>query len=388
MIVDLIIILLFLTALIRGREIGLIRQLFSTLGFFVGLFIGAAVEPHLIAHATSALSRAILALGVTLGFAMLLLSLGEYVGILLKTKLIQLKVNNVDVVLGSIASGLTMLLTIWLVAPVLVSLPFPTLQQAVRSSWIVSKIDRSLPSAPNVFADLGHIIYPNGFPQVFTGLEPALPTNTPLPNLGELNAAVHKDEASVVKIEGRGCGGIVEGSGFVAGSGYVVTNAHVVAGVTDPVVLDKNGEHSTTAVWFDPNLDLAVLRVQDLAGSPLSINTSHAPNGTASAVLGYPGGGGFTADPASILSEFTAVGRNIYGEGQTSRDVYGVKANIIPGNSGGPLVNRNGDVIGIVFAESTTYNQVGYALTTPQVVTELHQAEARNTVVSTGQCAE
>ena len=388
MIVDLIIILLFLTALIRGREIGLIRQLFSTLGFLVGLFIGAAIEPHIISHATSALSRAVLALGVTLGFAMLFLSLGEYVGILLKTKLIQLKVNNVDVVLGSIASGLTMLLTVWLVAPVLVNLPFPGLQQAVRSSWIVSKIDRTLPPAPNVFADLGHIIYPNGFPQVFTGLEPSLPTNTPLPNLGELNAAVQKDEASVVKIEGRGCGGIVEGSGFVAGSDYVVTNAHVVAGVTDPVVLDSNGEHSTTAIWFDPNLDLAVLRVHGLAGSPLTINTNRAPNGTASAVLGYPGGGGFTADPASILSEFTAVGRNIYGQGQTSRDVYGVKANIIPGNSGGPLVNRNGDVIGIVFAESTTYNQVGYALTMPQVATELHQAETRNTTVSTGQCAE
>lgn len=388
MFVDLIIILLFLTALIRGREIGFIRQLFSTIGFFVGLFIGAALEPHLIGHASSALSRAILALGVTLGCAMLFLSIGEYIGILLKTKLIPLKANTVDVFLGSIGSGLTMLLTIWLVAPVLVTLPFPGLQQAVRSSWIITRIDRSLPSAPNVFADLGHIIYPNGFPQVFMGLEPSLPTNTPLPNLGSLNAAVQKDEASVVKIEGRGCGGIVEGSGFVAGTDFVVTNAHVVAGVTNPVVLDTNGEHSTTTVWFDPNLDLAVLRVHNLAGSPLTISTNHAPNGTASAVLGYPGGGSFTADPASTLSEFTAVGRNIYGQGQTSRDVYGVKANIIPGNSGGPLVTRDGAVIGVVFAESTTYNQVGYALTTPQVVNELHQAEARNTAVSTGPCAE
>lgn len=388
MLVDLIIILLFLTALIRGREIGLTRQLFSTLGFFVGLFIGAALEPHLIGHASSALSRAVLTLGVTLGCAMLFLSIGEYIGILLKTKLMPLKVNSVDVILGSIASGLTLLLSIWLIAPILVTLPFPGLQQAVRSSWIVSRIDRSLPAAPNVFADLGHIIYPNGFPQVFTGLEPSLPTNTPLPDLGTLNAAVQKDQASVVKVEGRGCGGIVEGSGFVAGTDFVVTNAHVIAGVTNPEVLDTNGEHSTTTVWFDPNLDLAVLRVQGLAGNPLAINTSHMPNGTASAVLGYPGGGGFTADPATTLSEFTAVGRNIYGQGQTSRDVYGVKANIIPGNSGGPLVTRDGSVIGVVFAESTTYNQVGYALTTPQVVSELHQAEARNTAVSTGPCAE
>ena len=232
------------------------------------------------------------------------------------------------------------------------------------------------------------MIDPNGFPQVFTGLEPSLPTNTPLPNLGSLTAAVQKDRASVVKIEGRGCGGIVEGSGFVASSGFVVTNAHVVAGVANPVVLDANGEHATEVVWFDPNFDLAVLRVSGLAGKPLDIDTAHAPNGTASVVLGYPGGGPFSAAPATVLSDFTAVGRNIYGQGATSRDVYGIKATVIPGNSGGPLVNRSGAVIGVVFAESTTYNQVGYALATPQVVTELHQAEARNTPVGTGQCAE
>jgi S1-C subfamily serine protease len=388
MVVDIVIIILFLSALVRGRELGLLRQIFSTLGFFGGLFLGAAVEPHIIGFASSALSRAVLALGVTFGCALLLLSLGEYVGILLKTKLIQLKLNYADVVLGSIAGGLTMFLTVWLVAPVLVTLPFQGLQQAVRGSWIVSHIDRSLPAAPNVFGDLGHIIYPNGFPQVFTGLEPSLPTNTPLPNLGSLNAAVQADEASVVKIEGRGCGGIVEGSGFVAGTNFVITNAHVVAGVSNPVVLDKNGEHTTTVVWFDPNFDLAVLRVHGLAGSPLTISTSRMPGGTPGAVLGYPGGGPFTADPATILSEFTAVGRNIYGQGETSRDVYGVKANIIPGNSGGPLVAKNGSVMGIVFAESTTYNQVGYALATSKVVSELHQAETQNTAVSTGQCAE
>jgi S1-C subfamily serine protease len=388
MLVDIIITILFLSALVRGRELGLVRQLFSTLGFFGGLFLGAAVEPHLVRFAGSAVSRAVLALVVTLGFAMLLLSIGEYVGVVLKSKLLRLKLNRADVALGAVAGGLTMLLTVWLVAPVLVTLPFPGLQQAVRGSWIVSRINRTFPSAPNVFADLGHIIYPNGFPQVFTGLEPSLPLNTPLPNLGSLNFAVQKDETSVVKIEGRGCGGIVEGSGFVADNNFVVTNAHVIAGVSAPVVLDKNGEHATKIVWFDPNLDMAVLRVHGLAGAPLSINTNRKSNGTPGAVLGYPGGGPFTADPASILSEFTAIGRNIYGQGATSRDVYGVKANIIPGNSGGPLVAQDGSVMGVVFAESTTYNQVGYALTTPQVATELHQAVTQNRIVSTGQCAE
>ena len=104
--------------------------------------------------------------------------------------------------------------------------------------------------------------------------------------------------------------------------------------------------------------------------------------------MGYPGGGPFLADPASIIDEFTAVGRNIYNQGNTQRDVYEIKANVIPGNSGGPLINTNGSVIGIVFAQSTVYNQVGYALTTKMPLQELQRAEVNQQVTSTGPCAE
>jgi S1-C subfamily serine protease len=140
-------------------------------------------------------------------------------------------------------------------------------------------------------------------------------------------------------------------------------------------------------IWFDPNLDFAVLRVPHLAGSSLDISSAHVASGTPAAVLGYPGGGPFSAGTAAVLDEFTASGRNIYGTGNTNRDVFEVQATIIPGNSGGPLVAKNGSVIGIVFAESTEYQHVGYALTTPQVITELKQATLNNQTVSTGRCA-
>jgi S1-C subfamily serine protease len=68
--------------------------------------------------------------------------------------------------------------------------------------------------------------------------------------------------------------------------------------------------------------------------------------------------------------------------------VYELSAHIIPGNSGGPLITADGRVIGVVFAESTSYNDVGYALTMPQIVTEINQALAQNRNVSTGKCAE
>ena len=388
MLIDLAIIVFAISALFRGREIGFVRQLCSTAGFLGGLFLGAALEPRTIRLVHTQNSRVIVTLVTTLGCALVLLSVGEYMGMRLKHKVLLKRINTIDNGLGSLLSIMSLLFSAWLVAAIIGALPFPGLQSALHNSRIISALDKALPEAPTVIADLGHLIDPNGFPKVFIGSEPNPRAGVNLPSLGIMQAAANSDRPSVVKVEGQGCGGIVDGSGFVAGSGMVATNAHVVAGILHPYVEDSNGTHSATVVWFDPNFDFAVLRVNNLAGKSLPISTSHVDSGTAAAVLGYPGGGPFTANPAAVLDEFTATGRNIYGSGNTNRDVYEIQANVIPGNSGGPLVDKNGTVIGVVFAESTTYQHVGYALATGQVNTEIKQAIARNQPVSTGRCAE
>jgi S1-C subfamily serine protease len=168
----------------------------------------------------------------------------------------------------------------------------------------------------------------------------------------------------------------------------VVTNAHVIAGVASPKVLADGTVHNTHVIWFDPDVDLAILQVNGLTGKALQIDATDAPSNTPGVVLGYPGGGDFNAQPAAIIDRFTALGRNIYGQGATSRDVYSLKAHIIPGNSGGPLIGTDGNALGIVFATSTTYNDVGYALTGHQVASELSTAEKSNTIYSTGACSE
>lgn len=388
MLVDFIIIILAIASIFRGREIGFVRQLFSASGFFIGLFIGALLEPHTISLAQTATARSVIALATTMGCALILLTIGEYVGVALKHKVLLKPINSYDNGLGAALSVVTLLVSIWLSAAILSSIPLTGLQTAVKDSRVIGYLNRELPSAPSLVEDFGHLIDPNGFPDVFIGGEPAPGQNLPLPNLGDLQTAVANDKNSVVKVEGRGCGGIVEGSGFVVGAGLVATNAHVVAGIAKPYVQDSTGTHSAEAIWFDPNLDFAVLRVPNLAGHSLVLSTRHNSPGTPAAVLGYPGGGPFTAGAAVIQDEFTATGRNIYGKSSTSRDIYEVQANIIPGNSGGPLVAKDGAVIGIVFAESTTYNHIGYALTTAQVSAELAQAEANNDTVNTGKCAQ
>lgn len=386
--INIIIILLIVVSIGRGWQIGWVRQFFSTVGFFGGLFLGAAIQPSIVNLAHTTLSRTILTLTITLGMAFLFLSIGEVVGYKLKAKIHLKQLHIIDNFLGSILSLATILFSVWLCAAILGSLAIPNLQADIENSSIIRFLNSHLPSSPSVISDIGSLIDPNGFPEVFIGGEPAPNSNYSLPTPAAMQAAVKQDAPSVVKIEGTGCGGIVEGSGFVVRPGLVATNAHVVAGIAHPYIYDANGTHSAKVIWFDPNLDFAVLKTTNLAGSPLTIDPNIVNNGTGGAVLGYPGGGQFTASTAAILNEFQATGRNIYGTGTTSRSVYELKANVIPGNSGGPLIMSNGQVDGVVFAESTTYYHVGYALTSNQIISAINQAQSQNRPRSTGSCAQ
>ncbi|HEY4160790.1 MAG TPA: MarP family serine protease [Candidatus Saccharimonadales bacterium] len=389
-VIDVLIVLFVISSLVRGYSLGLLRQAGSTFGFIIGLVLGSWIGSVIMNHEQSLLDKALTGLIAALAGGIICMTLGEVVGREAKRKLIHVRaLNNFDGALGSVMAAATTLFGAWLIASILVLGPAGGFQQALKNSRILGALDAQLPPATSVLGSLNKLIDPNGFPQVFSGLEPSPNTQVTLPDLGSFNPVVKTAEASVVKVEGTGCGGIVEGSGFIVAPGEIATNAHVVAGVASPKVIDENGAlHNTRVVWFDPNVDLAVLKVSSLKGTPLKINNTEEPTGTTSVVLGFPGGGGFSAQPAAVIEHFTALGRNIYGQGNTARDVYSLKARVIPGNSGGPLVGADGSVLGIVFATSTSYNDVGYALTGHQVAGELATAEQSNTTYSTGACSD
>ncbi len=386
--IDFIIVLFLIVSVFRGINIGFVRQIFSAIGFFGGLFLGAFFEPDVIKLVHTPASRSILALVCTLGLAFIFLVIGEYLGIYLKKHIYFKKLNIIDSILGLIISLLTTVFSIWLAAAILSSTSIPGIALFINSSSIIRYLNRTFPSAPVVISDLGSIIDPNGFPRVFVGNEPIPVTTSKTPSLASLQTAINADVNSVVKIEGLGCGGLVEGSGFIVGPGLVATNAHVVAGIRQIYVISDNKTLHAVALYFNPNLDFAVLKVNGLSGTPLKINPKILSNGTDEAVIGYPGGGPLSVKPALILNEINAVGLNIYGQGNTDRSVYELKADIIPGNSGGPLIAKSGYVTGVVFAQSTTYNQVGYALTANQIINPINQAKHSTSSVQTGGCAE
>ncbi len=140
-------------------------------------------------------------------------------------------------------------------------------------------------------------------------------------------------------------------------------------------------------VLFDPRLDIAVLYVQNTPGPPLDLDPDEVERGTQGAVLGYPGGGPFDPEPAAVRRELHAVGRDIYGNSVVERDVYELQADVRPGNSGGPFVLKGGKVVGVVFAASTTEGDVGYALTSAEVIPKLSKAKTRTEPVATDGCA-
>lgn len=381
---------LFLAAaLVRGAEIGFVRHFFSTVGFFAGLFLGVWINSLLSHTVNASSSRTLLALILILGFGLALMTAGEYLGMLIKFRLHEARIQNkLDKIFGSLLAAVTLLAAVWLGAAIFRNAPDSGWQHQVRTSRIITLLDNNLPSAPGTLTKLGNLIDPNNFPRVFTGLEPELKTDAPLPDMGELNAAVQIVRPSIVKIEGEGCDSIVEGSGFVADDGTVVTNAHVVAGVDNPFVIDQKGKHEADVVLFNPELDIAILRAKNLAGKPLALENQTATNNTPVAVLGYPSGAGFTAKPGVVLETFQAEGRDIYNQGHTLREVYSVKTDIQHGNSGGPMINKDGEVIGLIFAKSINYERVGYALTMKQVIAQVNNAKGLTTSADTRSCAE
>jgi S1-C subfamily serine protease len=280
------------------------------------------------------------------------------------------------------------LLSSWLVASVISSPSsrYTWLSSAVARSDILHSIDEVLPQVPSVYGDLQNFLNTQGFPQVFSTLIPPTVSSVAPPTNAQTQALANPAVRSTVKIIGTACGNEQEGSAFVVGAGMVATNAHVVAGETDTQVLVNGNAYKATTVLFDPSFDLAILRTKAPLGPVLSISPNIVDRGTQAAILGYPEDGPLTIDPAGVTEEITAIGKDIYNSGSVTRGVYALNADVRPGNSGGPLMAAGGQVIGVVFSRSTVYSTVGYALTSPGVLTRVEEAQSRFASVGTGQC--
>jgi serine protease Do len=145
------------------------------------------------------------------------------------------------------------------------------------------------------------------------------------------------------------------GSGFIVrGDGVVVTNAHVVAGASRVSVAMRDGTtFSARVVGADETNDLAVLKIDAgrLPVAPLG-NSDSLLVGEWAIAIGNPFGFVLgNAEPSVSAGVISATGRNLVGGGQegngASFDMIQTDAAINPGNSGGPLINADGEVVGV-----------------------------------------
>lgn len=385
--VDIVIILIVLSQTIWWAKAGLVRGIFSLGGFWLGFIGGAALAPLVLTVTEDPLMRLLGAILIIFGLATITGSIGQLIGIKLSDITAKLRLKAADGILGA-AFGVVMTLVIaWLMASVLSGVPFREVNRQLRNSAILQSVDKVLPEAPAVLSRIAGFVNPEGFPQVFIGVEPRPIEPVEQPSTSEVAAAIEAAGVSTVRMEGVGCGGTVTGSGFVAAPNMVVTNAHVVAGIDSPTVVDSGGQHSGEVLYFDPDQDIAVIRAENLAGSPLPISGDIQSRGTKAVALGYPGGGRLNGTPAGILRQIDARGLNIYGSKAVTRSMYELQTQVVSGNSGGPVVLPNGTVVGLVFARSESEANIGYALVSSEILSAISSARSAAAPVASSRCA-
>lgn len=389
--IDLIIAASIGLALWSGISRGALLQVFSWGGFFAGLILGSIIAPTIIdaINPDDVTTKAFLGLGVFLGIAFLFEALVAALGLTVRKKITRLGARRVDRVLGGVIGIFFALIGAWFLGSTLKRGPSPTLARAVKDSAILGAIDDVFPRPPAILAEIGRFLDQSGFPDVFAQLNPSLaPGVKPPPKSLADDAEILKAADSTFMIESVGCGGVVDGSGFPLDERHVITAAHVVAGTSGHTVQDAEG-HSVRArvVYIDTDIDIAVLLVSSQPSPVLDMTTRPATRQDDGAAIGYPGGGKRTISPARVRALTDARGRDIYNRKLVSREVYVLSAVVKQGNSGGPFVDEEGVVRGLIFAASADDPNEAYALTAREISRAYNAAQGRTKAVDTGDCA-
>ncbi|MBC7626849.1 S1C family serine protease [Ferruginibacter sp.] len=170
------------------------------------------------------------------------------------------------------------------------------------------------------------------------------------------------------KVDFRGTGFLIDGKG------YLVTNAHVINKMKNIYIENTKGQYyNAVSVLTDNTVDLAILKINDtsfkaVTNLPYSIKKNNSDLGEQFFTLGFPRN--------EIVYGEGYVSAKSGNDGDTTSYQLTVSAN--PGNSGGPVINRNGEIIGIITAKDSKADGVVYAVKSKNIFKLLDKVKEKN----------
>jgi len=361
-----------------GYRQGLIVGALTLGGFAVGAFLGSRLGPLVLSQGSDSPYAPLCgAIGALLVGALSAVAL-EGLALTLRRRLIRRPfMHHADGAGGAALIGAVALGLAWIFGAVALHAPGTTqLRVDVQNSVILRELDHVLPPTGGVLNVLDRV---DPAPSI-TG--PATPMRRPDPRIAT-DPQVENAGGSVVRVLSTACGLGIEGSGWAVRPNLIVTNAHVVAGADDTTVTTQSGvELDATAVLYEPEDDLALLRVD--AKLPTLPMASGNREGSAAAVLGYPENGPYSVTPARVGETRETISEDSYGRGPIDRTITALGGDVRSGNSGGPLLSKDGKVVGVVFAATTAGPRGGFAVPVDEVRSALGRVSTG--AVDTGPC--
>ncbi len=357
---------------LRGLRSGLMVGALSLVGVVAGAYLGSRAAPYLFSQGALVAYGPVVVLVLVLIFALVGEAVARSFGASLRSG-IRDTFFEVPDRLGGVLLGATLALAlVWVGGILAAQAPLPAaLQASVERSRVMGELETRLPSETVL--------------QAFARFDPLPEFEGPRPGVTEPDPSVLDEPVvesvapSVLQVLSTSEEGINAGSGWVAAPGLVVTNAHVVADGEYVAVRNGGlgGQLSAEVEFLDERNDLAVLSIEDPGLQPLPL--AAAFTGEEVAILGYPGGGAFQARPGRIGGEHNVLAPDAFGRGPVERQVTSIRGQVEQGNSGGPVVNPQGQVVATVFAARVGAGEVAYAV--PAAVVEAALAEVQQPVV-------
>jgi len=386
---DWVLIVIVVLYAVSGYWQGFITGAFATVGLLVGGLIGVWLAPTALGNASPSILVSLAAVFIVIVSTSTGTAGFQLGGARIRDRITWQPVRALDAVGGALLSGVAALLVAWALGVALSGSGLRGITPLVRDSKVLAEVNRVLPAeASSKLSAFNDVVGTTFFPRY---LEPFAPERIvavpPGPRRLLTDPDVQRAAPAVVRIRSTNrCHQGIEGSGFVYAPDRVMTNAHVVAGVGTPVVDVHGSSVPGKVVYYNPDIDVAVLAVST-GTSTRPLRFGSASSGEGVAILGYPQNGPYDEQVGRVRADQRLRSPDIYGHGTVIRDVLSLRGLIRPGNSGGPVVDSAGHVVGVVFAASVTNGDTGYALSERQVAQAAAAGRISSREVSTQGCA-